>query len=187
MTRQVSIAVLATVLTIGASGASASGDGQGNGRGERRFSARLVGENEVPVVSTPARGKFDAELQDGVLSYEMTFEGLQANITQAHIHIAQPDVNGVIVLWLCGTAANPGPAGTQVCPQDGTISGNLSAANVVGPSPLPANGPPQGISAGDFEKVIEQIRNGNAYVNIHTTQSGGGEIRGQIQNGRGGH
>jgi hypothetical protein len=35
----------------------------------------------------------------------------------------------------------------------------------------------QGISGGDFTKVIEAIRDGNSYVNIHTAQSPGGEAR----------
>jgi hypothetical protein len=205
MRQHVGFAVLATALTIGVSGTSMQGrtdpgaatvaEAQDssfanfrNGRGRsERFSAKLEGENEVPVVSTPARGKFEAELDDDALAYELSFEGLQAAVTQAHIHIAQPDVNGVIVLWLCGTGTGgtAGPAGTLVCPQTGTIAGVLSAANVVGPNPLPPTGPTQGIAAGEFAKVIEQIKKGNAYVNVHTAQSGGGEIRGQLREAHG--
>ena len=55
--------------------------------------------------------------------------GLQANVTQSHIHFAQRNVNGGIVVWLCGTATNPGPAGTQTCPQSGTITGTIHAGD----------------------------------------------------------
>ena len=105
----------------------------------------------------------------------MTFEGLQAPITQSHIHFAQENVNGGIMVWLCGTAALPGPAGTQVCPQSGTISGTITSAEVVGP------GGAQQIGAGEFAEFVAALKKELAYANIHTSISGGGEIRGQIK------
>ncbi|MEQ1805040.1 MAG: CHRD domain-containing protein [Burkholderiaceae bacterium] len=110
--------------------------------------------------------------------YEMSFSGLQGNVLQSHIHFGQKSVNGAIVIWLCGTAANPGPAGTQVCPQSGTITGHVSAANVVGGAAT------QQLLAGEFAEALAAMRAGVAYVNVHTTISPGGEIRGQLR-GRG--
>lgn len=151
-------------------------------QGPKLVFAALRGTNEVPVVTTPAVGQFAAVIDDRAesIEYEMTYQGLQAAITQSHIHIAQENVNGGIVLWLCGTATNPGPSGTQVCPQSGRISGVLRAADVQAQAT-------QGIAATDFAKVVQAIRNGHAYANIHTVQSGGGEVRGQIGTGMSGN
>jgi hypothetical protein len=146
----------------------------GRGRGDR-VQAKLLGENEVPAVSTVARGKFSAEIDDDQVEWELTFDPLQGTITQAHIHFAQANVNGGIMVWLCGTASNPGPAGTQVCPQGGTISGTITAAEVVGP------GGAQQLGAGEFAEFVKALRNDLAYANIHSNPSTGGEIRGQIK------
>lgn len=138
--------------------------------------ARLHSHNEVPAVSSTARGRFAAEIDEDAqtIDYEFTFDGLQGNILQSHIHFAQPNVNGAIVVWLCGTTTNPGPAGTQVCPQSGTISGTITAANVLGTGT-------QSIAAGEFSELVAAIRGGVAYVNVHTTQTPSGETRGQIR------
>lgn len=143
-----------------------------------RLSARLSGYQEVPAVSTPASGRFVAVVAaDGAVDYELTYSGLQGQVRQAHIHFAQRGVNGAIMIWLCGTTPNnPGPAGTQTCPQSGTITGTIRAADVVAPSPAP-----QQILAGELAEAIAAMRAGVAYVNVHTDLSTGGEIRGQIR------
>jgi hypothetical protein len=137
--------------------------------------AKLEGLNEVPAVSSPARGRFRATVGEDSVEYELTFAGLQAPITQSHIHFAQPNVNGGIVVWLCGTAALPGPTGTQMCPERGKISGTITKDNVL------AAQAGQGIAAGEFEEFVFALLNGYAYANIHTRDSAGGEIRGQIE------
>ena len=97
---------------------------------------------------------------------------------QAHIHLAQPDVNGSIVIWLCQTSLNPAPEPvsslTAECPQSGTVRGLITAANVIAAAT-------QQIAAMEIGKVIAAMRAGFAYVNVHTTPSPGGEIRGQVR------
>jgi hypothetical protein len=139
--------------------------------------ATLTGYEEVPSVSTVANGEFRGFISrnDDSIAYELTYNGLQGAVRQAHIHVAQLSVNGSIVIWLCGTASNPGPAGTQTCPQSGTITGTIIAANVV------AGSTTQQLAAGELDEVIRAIRAGATYVNVHTDISPGGEIRGQIQ------
>jgi len=48
------------------------------------------------------------------------------------------------------------------------------AANVIGPAG-------QGIAPGEFSKVLEAIRSGVTYVNVHSVQFPPGEIRGQVR------
>jgi hypothetical protein len=145
----------------------------------------LVGTQEVPVVMTSGHGTFDATISkdETSISYELTYSDMQSTVTQAHIHIGQPNVNGGIVVWLCGN--NPPtspPAGTQTCPPSGTITGTITAANVNGP-------PAQGVTSGEIDQLIEAIRDGNTYVNVHTVVSPNGEIRSQIgpSKGHGNH
>ena len=152
----------------------------GMAQGEN-IDARLLGYNEVPSVATVAHGEFRARINrdDQSIDYDLTYDGLQGSVRQAHIHFAQPHVNGSIVIWLCGTASFPGPAGTQVCPQGGTINGTITSASVI-----TASTSSQQVDAGDLDKVIAAIRAGAAYVNVHTDPSPGGEIRGQIRASR---
>ena len=144
--------------------------------------AALTGYEETPAaVSTDASGEFRAMINRGdeSIDYELTYSDLQGAVRQAHIHVGQLSVTGSIVIWFCGTATNPGPAGTQTCPQFGTITGRITAANVVAGSITT-----QQLAAGELAEVIRAIRAGTAYVNVHTDLSPGGEIRGQINASR---
>jgi hypothetical protein len=144
-----------------------------------QLGALLTGYEESPSVSTTGRGEFTATIDEHgqVILYSETFSGLQAPITQSHIHIAQPGVNGSIVIFLCQTQANPDPTGlAPQCPQEGTVTGTITAANVIAGATAS-----QQLKAGDLSAVITAIRAGTAYANVHTTVSPGGEIRGQIR------
>lgn len=148
--------------------------------------ANLIGFQEVPAISTTGKGTFEARVNDSgtAMDFKLQWENLQgATVTQAHIHFGQPSVNGGIIIWLCGSASNPGPAGTPVCPGplDGTVEGTVDASKVVGP----ATPPGQGILANEFAEALKAIRAGVAYANVHTTTWAGGEIRGQIRGRRG--
>ena len=144
-----------------------------------QIGALLSGYEESPAVSTTARGEFTATIApDGeVIEYTETFSGLQGTVTQSHIHVGQLGVNGSIVIFLCQTAANPDPTGlAPQCPQQGTVTGRVTAANVIAGSI-----PTQQLNAGDFAAVVTAIRAGAAYANVHSVLSPGGEIRGQIR------
>ena len=140
------------------------------------FRAFLSGYEEVPAVSTVATGTFEAVSAGDWNSIEfvLTYSNLQATIQQGHIHFAQSGVNGPIVVWLCGTTTNPGPAGTQTCPQSGTVRGVIGSANVL------ASPSTQQLPAGAIGQIISALKAGAAYVNIHSAASPGGEVRGQI-------
>jgi CHRD domain len=54
-----------------------------------------------------------------------------------------------------------------------TISGTATADDVVGPTG-------QGIAPGEFDEVLDAIRAGVTYANVHSSTFGGGEIRAQL-------
>ena len=141
--------------------------------------ALLTGYEESPSVSTTAAGQFVATIdRDGdVFHYRETFHALQGTVTQSHIHVGQPGVNGSIVIFLCQTGSNPDPTGlAPQCPQEGTVTGTITAANVIAGATAS-----QQLQAGDLAAVITAIRAGAAYANVHTNLSPGGEILGQIR------
>jgi hypothetical protein len=83
--------------------------------------------------------------------------------------------NGGISVFLCQTATNTDPTGlAPTCPQSGSVTGTLTAANVIGPTG-------QGVAAGEFSELVAAIRGGVAYANVHSSMFPGGEIRGQIK------
>jgi hypothetical protein len=144
------------------------------------FRATLSGYDEVPSVHTVAQGTFEARANGPSVDYTLTYSGLQAPVSMAHIHFAKERVNGSIMVWLCGTDANPGPAGTPACPgTGGTVTGTFTSANVLASSTATQQFP-----AGDLEALIDAMLADAAYVNVHSSASPGGEIRGQI-NARG--
>jgi CHRD domain len=170
MKRRTTQAVVAGVIALllvaaGVTVAGADRDRDGD------FEARLKGFQEVPAVSTEASGRFEAELDDGALEYELSFRDLQAPVLFAHIHLGQRTANGGVSAFLCGGGSKP------ACPQSGTVEGTVVPADVVGPGG-------QGIAAGEFDELIEAMEAGVTYANVHSmapTGFPGGEIRGQIE------
>lgn len=157
---------------------------------DRKFSTRLSGFNEVHfsagppatlrgAVSTKASGSFSATLNKAgdIIDYVLSYKGLEGAVTQAHIHFGQHHTVGGIVIWLCQTAGTPAPASvaaiTPLCPAEGTVSGMITADNVLAQTA-------QGIDTGEFEKIVRALRAGAAYANVHTSLFPPGEIRGQI-------
>jgi CHRD domain len=143
-----------------------------------QIGALLTGYEESPSVSTTGSGQFTATIAShGVIQYTETYSGLQAPVTQSHIHVGQLGVNGSVVIFLCQTATNPDPTGlAPQCPQEGSVSGTITTANVIAGATAT-----QQLAAGDLAAVIAAIRAGAAYANVHTGASPGGEIRGQIR------
>ena len=134
--------------------------------------AVLSGYSEVPAVSSTGAGQFTARLSnDGsAIDYELSYAGLEGTVAVAHIHIGQKDVAGGVIAFLCGGGGKP------ACPQEGTVTGTITAADVVGPAL-------QGIAPGEFAELIQAIDAGVTYVNVHSSKHPGGEIRGQVWGG----
>jgi hypothetical protein len=183
------IVSLGVVVGLGGSAvAEDNQDGDDNGgrdKLQRVFRAQLVGYNEVPSVSTAARGEFYAVLnkEETELKYWLSYSNLTSPASQSHIHVGQHHTNGGISVWLCeGTLPAP-TASTPTCaPQSttGPIMGVITSAEIIGP-------PAQGIAATELAELIAAMRAGAAYANVHSVAAvagdvafPGGEIRGQI-------
>jgi hypothetical protein len=185
MTRKLSALMFTAAASLAMSGVAAADDDK-----TVTLRTELRGAHEVPVTITGAAGRFRARLADDGESFEywLDYANLEGTVTQAHIHIGQAFAAGGISVWLCKTAAAPGPANlpadTPVCAAPGgdgpEATGVISAEDVLGPTG-------QAIPVGDFVDLLRAIFTGNAYVNVHSTSAPGGEIRGQIDRSRRGH
>lgn len=124
------------------------------------FTASLSGQNEVPPTQSIANGTADFSPSANQIAFFMNAINIQ-NFTAAHIHLAPQGQNGPIVVTLVDFSA----------PTDQySLDGNAFTAENL-------EGPMQGKQLTD---LVSEMNNGNAYVNIHTTQNPNGEIRGQI-------
>jgi hypothetical protein len=176
--------LMTTCALLGASSLMAGDDGD-RGRRHKTFvvSAQLEGYQEVPALSTTASGRFKAVVDTvaNTITWKLTYDGLEGNVTQAHVHFGQMSVNGGISFFLCSNLGN-GPAGTQACPTPpAEITGVITPDLVVGPGAVPPAPPVQGIEPGAFAEIAAAIREGVAYANVHTSKWPGGEIRGQLR------
>jgi CHRD domain len=146
---------------------------------ELKLEAKLTGFEEVPALLSTGVGEFTAEVDPTrtSITFTLTYSGLLADATQSHIHFGQRRVNGGIMVFFCTNLATP-PVGVPVppnCPlREGTVTGTLRAADVVGPLG-------QGIAPLSLENVIDAIQSGHIYANVHSTRWPGGELRGQVK------
>jgi len=134
--------------------------------GGDHFAARLTGAEEVPAEVTDASAVAQFVLNaDGTLSYELRATGPIQNATASHIHLGARTQNGPVVLFLYGPSA-----GENFQAGDLIARGTVNDSNVIerpGFTPTIAN-------------LVERMRQGRAYANLHTTAHPGGEIRGQV-------
>ena len=140
-----------------------------------RIEERLSGYEEVPALSTSGKGSFRAfiDRRDDEIHYRLFFDDLESAVTQSHIHFENKTNNGPIVVFLCSNLPSP-PAGTQACPADGgSIEGTITADDVLAAGT-------SGIAAGEFDEFVKAIRAGSTYVNVHSVDRPGGEIRAQL-------
>jgi hypothetical protein len=133
------------------------------------FRARLSGSQEVPPNNSIAQGQASFTLSDDntLLFYKLTVRDI-ANVTQAHIHVGPPGMNGPVVLFLYPSAP---PPVLIPGPFTGVLGrGVARAEDLLGP-----------MAGQPLSVLVDAIESGGAYVNVHTTQLPAGEIRGQIE------
>ncbi len=114
------------------------------------------------------QARFTLDAGAGAVSYELDVDGI-VDVTQAHIHIAdQPGGNGGVAVWLYP----PAPPAMLV---PGEFTGRLGEGAFAETDFV---GPLAGMTMGD---LLTAIREGRAYVNVHTNAFPGGAIRGTVE------
>jgi hypothetical protein len=163
----------------------------------------LTGDEEFLVVAPGAPHPSDSKAQ-GQAIFRVNDDGTRVdfrliatninNVFMAHIHCGRPNSNGPIRMWLYPVPPPPavlGQTGTALPPGGGRHSGVLSASSfnptgLVCPA-IVVNG----VTIHSAEPLLDAIRAGRTYVNVHTNDGvgsantgpgdfPGGEIRGQI-------
>ena len=132
---------------------------------EKSFHAKLAGKDEVPSVKTKATGEVKFKLsKDGKeLSYKLHVKNIE-NANAAHIHLGKKGKSG------------PPMANLFVGPKkDGKFSGDLSEGTI---TEKDLSGDLMGKSIDD---LVQLIKSGDTYVNVHTDANPDGAIRGQIK------
>ena len=146
------------------------------------WSVHANGSQEVPPRDSQGQAQAIFHLaSDGEsIDYKLNAANIE-NVFMAHIHMAGPGVNGMIVVWLYPSTA----VGVQAPLAGGRIQGviaqgTITAQNLTGP-----------LAGHPLSDLVQAMRTGNAYVNLHTsdgvdppnTGAGdfpGGEIRADI-------
>jgi CHRD domain/Bacterial lectin len=140
------------------------------------FTAQLDGDQEVPPRETEATGEASFQLSDETEpEFTLTVVNIQ-NLVAAHIHCAPVGENGPVGVTLYG----------PVAPGGGAVDTFSTAGSITAPDAG------NGCEWADVAAVVEAMRSGNAYVNVHTDDGDdppdtgpgdfpGGEIRGQIE------
>ena len=170
--KRVSIKLALAAAAVGALGIGAvamASDGQ-------EVRETLTGYEEFPALSTPGVGVFEASVNQSTqeIFYRLRFSDLESDVTQAHIHFENETNSGPIVVFLCSNLGN-GPVGTQACPAaNASIQGTITAVDV-GDGAVA-----QGLAAGEFDELVDAIRAGATYVNVHSVDRPSGEVRAQL-------
>jgi len=141
------------------------------------FSAPLRGADEVPAVVTTGTGNTLVTIDDvaHTLRVQATFSGLVGNTTLAHIHCCTPPgSNADVATELPSFPAFP--TGVQSGTYDATF--DTTDVGTYNPAFVTASG---GTAAGAEAALISAAQIGYAYLNIHTSFVGSGEIRGVLQ------
>lgn len=140
------------------------------------FVTTLTGSQEVPPNASPGIGSALVILDTttNLLTINTSFAGLLSPTVAAHIHCCTPPGANAIVATQVPTF--PGfPLGVTTGTYLATF--DLTEASTYNPAFITAHG---GTVEGAMAAFIAGLLSGQTYLNIHTVQFPGGEIRGQL-------
>ena len=155
MLRRTFRVAVATALFVVAAPFTALADGA-------EFEANLSPDEEVatPAVESDGEGEAELTVRRGQVRYSVEWEDLTSPVIMGHIH--------------CAPAGSNGPVGVTLVHEpleaDDRVRGSFTGPDPNTPCPW-----------ADLEDVLAAISSGEAYVNIHTENFRGGEIRGQLR------
>lgn len=150
------------VATLSAAGTLAYADD------ELEFSAELSGAEEVPIgviTDTTGEAEFEVNKKRTKIDFKLEIEDAIGilGVAGAHIHCAPAGANGPVVAFLAG----PVPGGFD---GDVEIEATLTQANIINTD-----------CGATIAELVQSMRDGNTYVNVHSVAFPSGEIRGQIR------
>jgi CHRD domain len=125
-----------------------------------KFNAELTGDQERPTpVQTEGEGEAKFESDGTSIDFELKWQDLSSSAFAAHLHCGGPEEAGPVGVTLF--------AGTMGA--EGEVQGSFTA-------------PDPGNACGweDLADVLGAMATGDAYVNVHSTNHPGGEIRGHV-------
>ena len=140
------------------------------------FEASLSGGAEAPAVASPGTGNSTVEIDTVLhtLRIQTTFANLLGPTTASHIHCcALPGTSAGVATQL------PSFVGFPLGVTSGSFLNvfDMSLAASWNPAFITAQG---GTPLSAFDVLVANMQAGRTYVNIHTTQFTGGEIRGNL-------
>jgi hypothetical protein len=152
-----------TALGTAAAGWPALRRGRGSNIYDDIFGAWLTGANELPPVETDAFGfaVFRVGPGEREIEYRLVVADIE-NAAESHVHKGPPNLNGSVVAYLFGPVREP------VSKTGLLASGTLSDEDAIWPLT-------------DAAELVDQMREENVYLNVHTTAHPRGEIRGQVR------
>jgi len=151
-----SIAILAALLAALAMASAALAQ-------DLKFETELSGAAERPEpVVTEGVGEAKFESDGTSVVFELKWDDLTTPAVAAHIHCGGPEETGPVGVTLFAGAMDT----------EGEVEGTFTAPD-----------PDNACGWEDLADVLGAMSTGDAYVNVHTTQHPGGEIRGQVAEG----
>jgi hypothetical protein len=141
------------------------------------FNAAGMSQANEPAINhavpSTATGSAAVQIVGNAITYSLRATGLTGPATLAHIHLkpSDPATNGSVIVTFKTTAGT----GTGTVTVDDTVPTapqtqvpDATAKNLDG-------------SAMTFQQLVDHIRNGDCYVNIHTAKNPAGEIRADLK------
>ena len=128
------------------------------------FTATLSGGSENPGVVTGSVGTATVSLNAAtqVVTYRIDVYNMPVGTTASHFHVGAVGVNGPVVVNFTVAAG---------ISNDFVISGTASATDLTARAA-------QGINS--WDDFVQALLLGNIYINVHSSNNPGGEIRGQV-------
>jgi hypothetical protein len=129
------------------------------------FVAEMTGFEETPGVATLAKGFAGIQVShDGrTVYYSITLTDPSTNLVAGHLHMAPRGEAGPIVVTLCSAVTTP-------CQTEGQVAqGSFTEEKFEGP-----------LLNDRLNRLLDEARLGNIYVNVHSSKYPGGEARGQL-------